>query len=191
MSGRGGALSISLGRTGLDRRRRLLTKASSAFDSVLGALNFLGAAILAFLMIAVCWDVIARSFAGKPLTWVLEFTEYGLLYITFLCTAWVLRNEGHVTSDLILSSLSPKTRAAFNTITSILGAVICLILTWFGAEVSWGKLQSGAFQPTAIQPPDFPIFVIIPTGSFLLFIQFLRRAYHNLVIWQTARTESR
>ena len=171
-------------------REKLLIKASSAFDRILGVFMFLAAAILAFLMLAVCWDVIARTFAGKPLIWLLEFTEYGLLYITFLCTAWVLKNEGHVISDLLLVALSPKSQAFLNMATSILGAVICLFLTWFGAAVSWEKLQSGAYQPTPIEPPDFPIFVIIPIGSFLLFIQFLRRAYKNLGHWRAARSKN-
>jgi TRAP-type C4-dicarboxylate transport system permease small subunit len=170
---------------------KLLNKTSLVFDHILEVFMFLGAAILAFLMLAVCWDVIGRTFAGKPLTWVLEFTEYGLLYMTFLCTAWVLKNEGHVTSDLLLVSLSPKNKALMNTVTSILGAVICLFVAWFGSDVSWEKLQSGAFQPTAIEPPDFPIFVIIPVGSFLLFIQFLRRAYKNLWNWRTAQIKDR
>ena len=161
-------------------------KISLVFDQILGAFMFLGSTILAFLLLAVCWDVFARTFFGRPLTWVLEFTEYGLLYMTFLCTAWVLKNEGHVISDLLLVGLSPRNQALLNTVTSFMGAVICLILTWFGADVSWEKLQSGAFQPTAIQPPDFPIFVIIPVGCFLLFIQFLRRALYNMQKWKAA-----
>ncbi len=171
-------------------RKKLLNKVSSVFDRILGSLVFLAAAILGFIMLAVCWDVIARAFAGKPLTWVLEFTEYSLLYMTFLSTAWVLKDEGHVTNDIFLAQLSPKNQALLNTATSILGAIIFLFLTWFGAAVSWEKLQSGAYQPTPIEPPDFPIFVIIPLGCFLLSIQFLRRAHKNLEKWKTARAKS-
>jgi len=167
-------------------REKLLIKASSAFDRILGVFMFLAAAIVAFLMIAVCWDVIARTFAGKPLTWVLEFTEYGLLYMTFLSTAWLLKNEGHVANDLFFTRLSLKNQVLFNAVTSILGVIICLFLTWFGAAVSWEKLQSGAYQPTPIETPDFPIFVIIPIGSLLLSIQFIRRAHKNLVKWKEA-----
>jgi len=100
------------------------TKGPSVFDRIIGACMFLGAAILAFLMISVCWDVIARTVVKRPLTWVLEFTEYGLLFMTFLSAAWVLRNEGHVTNDVFFARLSPKNQARFNTITSILGAVV-------------------------------------------------------------------
>ncbi len=168
-------------------RKKLLTKGSSVFDSILDVLVVLGAAILTFIMLAVCWDVIARTVAGKPLKWVLEFSEYSLLYMGFLCTAWVLRKERHVTSDLLLNTLSPKNRAFLNTITSILGAIICVVLTWYGAKVSLDKLRMGAFQPTPMQPPDFPLFIIIPIGSCLLSIQFLRRAYNNLGIWKASR----
>lgn len=173
-------------------RENSTKKISLVFDQILGVFMFLGSAILAFLLLAVCWDVFARTFFGRPLTWVLEFTEYGLLYMTFLCAAWVLKNEGHVISDLVLVGLSQRNQAILNTVTSFLGAVICLVLAWFGADVSWEKLQSDAFQPTAIQPPDFPIFVIIPVGCFLLFIQFLRRAFSNMKEWRApARDQER
>ena len=159
-------------------------KASSFFDLILKIFAFLGGAILAFLMLAVCWDVLARAFWAKPLRWVLEFTEYGLLYMCFLCTAWVLKNDRHVISDLLLVALSKKVQALFNTITSIVGGIICMILTYVGWGVAWEKYQAGAYQPTVIQPPDFPLYLVIPVGCLLLTIQFSRRAYKHLKFWK-------
>ena len=166
---------------------RLLAKGGSVFDYIIGSLTYLAAAILTFIMLAVCWDVIARAVVGQPLKWVLEFSEYSLLYITFLCTAWVLKNERHVIVDIGLNQLNPRTRALFNVATSILGAIICLLLTWYGWDVAWEHLVKGFYQPTVIKPPDFPIFVIIPIGSFLLFIQFLRRTSKYLGNWRASR----
>ena len=166
---------------------KLQAKASFVFDYILGSLTYLAAAILTFIMLSVCWDVIARAVARQPLKWVLEFSEYSLLYITFLGAAWVLKNERHVIVDIGLNQLNPKTRALFNVATSILGAIICILLTWYGWDVSWNHLQRGLYQPTAIEPPDFPIFVIIPIGSFLLLIQFLRRTYNYLEGWRASR----
>lgn len=171
--------------------QRSVAKASAVFDFILGALVYVAAGILAFIILAVCWDVLARAIAARPLPWVLEFTEYGLLYMTFLCTAWVLKNEGHVTSDLLISSLNKKTQIVMNTVTSIMGGLVCLILTWFGTAVSLEKLRMGSYQPTAMEPPDFPIFVIIPIGTFLLFIQFMRRAWIHRTSWRDHRGENR
>ncbi len=150
-------------------------RAASFFDFVLAAFAFLSGAILAFLMFAVCWDVIARAVAGKPLEWVLEYTEYGLLYMCFLSTAWVLKNDRHVVSDLLLVALSRKAQAIFNAITSLIGGVVCLILTYVGWGVAWDKYVTGAYEPTTMQPPDFPLYLVIPVGFLLLTIQFARR----------------
>ena len=173
------------GRAGVESHQKHPKKGPAVFDRIISLFMFLGGAILAFLMISVCWDVLARTLLRRPLTWVLEFTEYGLLYMTFLSAAWVLKNEAHVTNDVFFARLSPKNQALLNTMTSILGAVVCLLLTWFGAQVSWDKLQSGAYQPTSMEPPDFPIFAIIPVGFFLLFIQFIRRTHTHLRKWKT------
>jgi TRAP-type C4-dicarboxylate transport system permease small subunit len=166
-------------------------KEVSVFDRILDGFFFLGAIILAFIMLSVCWDVIARAVANKPLPWVLEFSEYSLLYMCFLCTAWVLRNNGHVISDLLLVRLHPKKQAFMNTATSILGALICLVLTIFGTYVSLEKLWAGSFQPSTIRPPDFPLFIIIPIGCALLTIQFLRRATRNYGIWKNGKNHDR
>jgi len=166
---------------------KLLTKGSAVFDYIIGSLAYLAAAILTFIMLSVCWDVTARAAWGQPLAWELEFSEYGLLYITFLGAAWVLKNERHVIVDIVLTQFNPRTRALLNVATSILGAIICLFLTWYGWDVSWEHLVKGYYQPTPIEPPDFPIFVIIPIGSFLLFIQFLRRTYKHLGNWRESR----
>ena len=166
---------------------KLSKRLSFFFDHILGVFAFLGGVILAFLMFAVCWDVIARSVAGKPLEWVLEFSEYGLLFMCFLSTAWVLKNDRHVISDLLLVALSPGKQAFLNTMTSLAGSIVCIILTWFGAAVSLEKLQAGSYQPTIIQPPDFPLFLIIPVGFSLLSIQFMRRTYRHFGAWKAVR----
>jgi len=169
---------------------KLIKKSFTIFDFILDAFIFLSAVILAFIMLSVCWDVIARAVASKPLKWALEFSEYSLLYICFLGAAWVLKKERHVTSDLLLIRLKPKNQAFLAIITSVIGAIVCMILTWFGADVAIEKLQIGAFQPTVIKPPDFPLFIIIPIGYCLISIQFLRRAYKNLQFWKSSKDQS-
>lgn len=165
---------------------RLLTKGAAVFDRIIGLLALLGASLLTFMMLAVCWEVVSRYFLGRGIIWVIEFSEYNLLFITFLGTAWLLKKEGHVKMDIVLTRLNLKNQLLVNSVTSILGAILCLVIAWSGAEVAWDHLQRGLHQPTLIAPPDFPIFVVIPVGSFLLFIQFLRRSYGFLQSWRVS-----
>ena len=163
---------------------KLLAKISAGFDRSVGILAFLGIVLVVFMIFGVSTDVILRYFFSRPIHWMLEVTAYSLLWMTFLGVAWVLKGEGHVKVDLVLKRLNPKTQAMLTIITSLMGAIIFLVITWYGAKVTWEHLQTGYFLSTLLRPPKWPILAIIPIGSFFLFIQFLRRAYAQLDIWR-------
>jgi len=169
-----------------NKKNKVIVKAASVVDRLLITLVCIAAVILAFITLAVCWDVVARAVAKKPLTWVVEFTEYSLLYITFLCAPWVLKKERHVKIDVLLKKLSKKNEALLNSISSLLGACVCSFLVWWGTYVALDHLRRGCYQPTVIEPPDFPLFIVIPVGSCLLMIEFLRAAYVN---WEKRKKE--
>ena len=75
-------------------------KVSHAFDWIIGFLAFLAATLIILVMLLVGMEIVLR-YGGSPMAWAFEVTEYCLLFITFLGTAWVLRNERHVTMDLV------------------------------------------------------------------------------------------
>jgi len=158
-----------------------------SFDYMINILAALSAAILLFIMLAVCVDVVAKDLMGRTLTWVLEFAGYSLLYITFLGTAWVLKVEGHVSIDMFLNHLNPKNRAVVNAITSTICAIACIFPVIFGVYTSWDHYQRGLYQPTVVEMPDIALYPVIPLGFACLSIQFMRRAYSNLISWRSAR----
>jgi C4-dicarboxylate transporter DctQ subunit len=145
------------------------------FDRIINVMTFLAGMLLVFIMLSVCMEVILRSFINRPQIWVTEVTECLLLYITFLGTAWLLREEGHVKVDVILDRLKPKAVALMGIISSLIGLFVSLILTIYGLGVTWSYFQRGIYTPTAMEIPVFAILAIIPIGSLMLFIQFLRR----------------
>lgn len=163
---------------------KLPTKISAGFDRAVGILAILGVVLIIFMIFGVSTDVVLRYFFARPIHWMLEVTAYSLLWMTFLGTAWVLKKEGHVKVDLVLNRLEPKAQALVTIITSFMGAIISLVITWYGATVTWEHLQTGYFLSTLLRPPKWTILAIIPIGSFFLFVQFLRRAYAQLGIWR-------
>jgi TRAP-type C4-dicarboxylate transport system permease small subunit len=156
---------------------KLIAKVTNIFDRTIDLLAILAIVLLIFTMLSVSGQVIMRYSLERSAFWIIEVNEYALLYITFLGTAWVLKREGHVKMDVVLNRLTPGTQSLLYITTSILGAIICLLLTWYGAKVTWEHFQIGYYIPTLLKPPKFLILAIIPVGSFLLFIQFLRRTY--------------
>ena len=47
--------------------------------------------IFVAMMLVVCAEVLLRYGFNSPISWVVEISEYALLWITFLGAAWVLR----------------------------------------------------------------------------------------------------
>lgn len=158
-----------------------LIKIGHILDRIIDAFAFTAGLLLSFILLSVCLEVVMRYFLNRPLQWVIELTEYALLYITFLGTAWLLKREGHITVDVILNRLGPKTRAFLGIFSSVIGIVICVLLVWFGFEVAWDHFQRGVYNPTVLEFPKAPIIAIIPIGSLVLLFQFGRRGYGFLI----------
>ena len=78
--------------------------------------------------------------------------------------------------DLVLEQLSHRVRDWINVVTSILCAVLCLIITWRGMVVVWDYYQIDYIYEGSLVIPVFLLEGVIPVGFFLLSIQFLRRA---------------
>ncbi|MFC2068054.1 TRAP transporter small permease [Chloroflexota bacterium] len=165
---------------------KLIRKIGSFFDGTISLLGYLSGAVIIFIMLAIGYDVFMRYFLSRPQAWVLEVTEYCLLYMAFLGTSWVLAKEGHVKMDLVLERLKPRTQYMVNIITSIIGAIVFLIIAWYGAQVTWQNFQGGYIIPSWLMPPKALILVVIPVCSFLFSMQFLRRSYGYLGRWRDA-----
>lgn len=163
---------------------KLMTKFTVIYDRATGRLPIFGAILIPFVMFIILAQIIARYGFNRPIFWVPEVSEYAMLYVTFLGAAWVLKHDRHVKMDMILSQLKPRQQYLLNIITSVIGAIICLVVVWFGAKVTWDIYHEGLVYPKYLMPPKFIVLGIVPVGCFLLFIQFLRRAHGYLGNWR-------
>ncbi len=166
-------------------------KASSLFDRILSSLAFLDCLIIAFLMFLVTVDVIGRKLFGMPVQWVLEISELCIPAMVFLGAAWLLKNDGHITMDMVVNNLNPKGQAALNFFTALLGVFICIVLTFYASRLSIDHIQRNMHSVTVLGLPTSPRYILIAFGSFLLIFQFVRRAYHSLKNWSTAQKQER
>jgi C4-dicarboxylate transporter DctQ subunit len=168
---------------------RRLKKITSLLDSAMAVMVFISFGLLMCAVLIVCAEVVLRYIMNRPLTWVEQVSGYILVYIVFLNAAWVLKKERHVRLDILHERLSPKSQNWLLVVTSFLGAIICLIVTWFGAVVTWDYFQTGTPSVEILPIPLFFIWWVIPVGGFLLFIQFLRRAFGFLATMRTTTDE--
>jgi TRAP-type C4-dicarboxylate transport system permease small subunit len=147
--------------------------------------------LLIFSMLSISMGVASRYLFDWPMAWVTEITEYILVHITFLVAPWVLKRQGHVTMDLVLNRLSPRTQSMFNMITYTTSAIVCFILFGSGVRVTWELYQTRYFTPTVLELPKFAVIAVIFIGSVFLFLQFLNMAFRYLSIWRASNSQEK
>lgn len=132
--------------------------------------------ILVLLMFGVTADVLIRAVWGTPLVWILQFSEYSLVYCVFLGCAWLQRLRGHVAVDLLTSHLSPVLARPVARVSALCGAIAFGVLAWYSLKVTMHQLRLGSMTTDLISVPQAYITMILPFGSTLTAIEFLRQA---------------
>jgi len=161
-------------KTGINRSGNLL---SNFFDKLLVASGYVSAGILALVMLIVSYDTLARYFFQSPTMWANDIASYLLLTFSIIAAAWVLRDEGHVTIDIVLLHLKNKTRRLLNIITSSLCVLVCALFTWMSIIAGIEAFQRKTMLLSGILFPKWILLWIMAFGVFLLVIQFARRTW--------------
>ena len=139
------------------------------------------AGILLFaITLIVTYAVVLRDLNIRPPIWVLQYTEYGLLWITFLGAAWLQRLNGHIRIDTIIINLPKKIRSKLEIINNILGCLVTLIVFYFALLHTIDLFQRGILEVKATNVSKYLIFSIIPFGSLVLFLQFVRDTWKKI-----------
>jgi TRAP-type C4-dicarboxylate transport system permease small subunit len=136
----------------------------------------LAGVILVFIVGAVCYTIGMRYFFKQTTIWIMQTTEYALLWIVFLATTWLLREGGHITTDIIYAHLDNKTKAYLDATMFFIGGLACMVMLYFGISYMYECIACNVTDVRAVTVPKSAVFVIIPVGSFLLTIQFFRMA---------------
>ncbi len=161
--------------------------AGKIFDRLLSVLVVLSSILLAAIWLLLCAEVVSRYFWSKPMGWPSEIAIYNLVWICFLGSAWLLRKDGHVSVNVLISKLSTENAARINGLISIICTILCLVVAWYSGMVTLELFQANVKFPTILELPKGPIEMIVPIGSLLLSVQFARRSYGFFVNFNTKR----
>jgi TRAP-type C4-dicarboxylate transport system permease small subunit len=150
------------------------------FDRINDVMAGLAGLILVFICAAVCYSIGMRFLFRQTTIWIMQTTEYALLWILFLSTTWLLREGGHITTDIIHSHLSERTKRYLDFIMFTLAGFACVVMVYFGFDYIGECMSRSVNDVRAVTIPKWPVFVIIPIGSLLLCVQLFRMAWSRM-----------
>jgi len=178
-----GSSSISF-RSRISRRKgwpKIAGKMSkNSFDVIIEFLAYLAGIIIFAIAVIITVTAVVRYLGLRSPLWVLQYTEYGLLWFTFLGAAWLLRAEGHIRIDTVISMLHAKRRHKVEIMNDILGFIVSAIIFWFGIVHTIDLYQRGIMEVKGTTVPKFAFFLIIPLGGLTLSIQFGRHFFKKI-----------
>ena len=149
------------------------------FDRLLDVMAALAGVILVFITAAVCYTIGMRFLFTQTTIWIMPITEYALLWIVFLATPWLLREGGHITTDVIYTHLNEKTKRYLDGVMWVIGGLTCAALVVLGVLHVWECIAGCVTDVRAVTVPKSAVFIIIPVGSLLLTLQFFRMAWNK------------
>jgi C4-dicarboxylate transporter, DctQ subunit len=146
------------------------------FNRINLACAILGASILFLIAATVVFEVFARALTGSSRLWVIEVSEYALLFITFLGAPYLLEKNMHVVLDLVVNNLPRGPRTILRLVNALIGLAVCAILTAVGIGVVLDQFSTGVREITVMAPRSWWITASLPLGAFLMAVQFLDQA---------------
>ncbi|MBW2028013.1 MAG: TRAP transporter small permease [Deltaproteobacteria bacterium] len=149
-------------------------------DIIIEFMTYLAGIIILAITLTVSCASVMRYLGFRPPIWTLQFTEYGLLWFTFLGAAWLLREGGHIRIDTVIMRLHAKTRRKVEIIDDVLGLIVSVTVFLFGSLHTIDLFQRGIMEVKGTTVPKSPLFLIIPIGGLALSIQFGRQLFRKL-----------
>ena len=128
------------------------------------------------------WEVIARYLFHSPTIWIHQTVTFIFGGFGILAGATVLLRARHVKVEIVWSRFSPRQRAIIDLVTSVFFFLFIAVFFWFSLKAGWWSLSIREHSFTPWSPPVYPYKMMIPVAVFLILIQGVSKAIHDLAV---------
>lgn len=119
------------------------------------------------------YEVVCRYVLNSPSLWTHETAVYLYIWAMLAAGAYTLQAEKHVRIELLVEHLPPKIQSAIRGITSVGGALFCLIITVQAFDMIKLSIRYSKVSPTLLKVPLWIPQAALLVGFLLLTLQFL------------------
>ena len=114
---------------------------------------------------------VTRNIINLPLSWTVEMAQFTITAYYILGGAYSMQQNAHVRMDLLYSRWSEKTKAKWDSVTSVclVGYLVCLLFGSISSTlyaIEYGQRKFSQWNPSLI-----PIKVIMVAGIILMLLQ--------------------
>ena len=103
-----------------------------------------------------------------------ELLTFSLVWMTFLGTAAIYRDRGHVVMEAIVQKIPVRAQNAVSLLTTAAIVVLTCFLLFITARLTYVDYRDHFILATVLNPPKWPIEIVIPLSFLMMFIQAIR-----------------
>jgi TRAP-type transport system small permease protein len=162
-----------------------MERLSASYGKLLEALALVASALLFFMMLMICVDVLLRNVALVPgvrgLEWSNEVSEAMLYLITMLAAPWLLRRGQHIRVDIVLRAIPKRLAWYCEWACDVLALGCCASMVFYGAHMAAKSHAAGSMSIKTLITPEWWLLAPLPAAFALLGIEILfrmRRLYY-------------
>ncbi|BAU96676.1 C4-dicarboxylate transport system permease small protein [Corynebacterium suranareeae] len=130
------------------------------------ALGFASTILFAVLVCVTVWQVFSRQVLHNPSTWSEELSKLLFVWLSFIGSAFLFGERGHIAVDFLARKLPLKTQRVLQVIVQLLVVLFALLgMIWGGylaASIAWNQ------QLTALPLTIGWVYVVIPIAGIFI-----------------------
>jgi len=148
-----------------------------AIERVLNWCNRVIVVLAAIAMISACgilsYSVLGRALFQSPNYWQDEAAVFLLVGATFMSSAWVQQQRGHIGIEAFVSLLSPFANRIRLWLVDVASLAFCVFFAWKSWTLAYEAWDDGQVSNSMWSPPlDIP-YGLMALGMTLLCVQIL------------------
>lgn len=145
------------------------------YDRVLKAGGILSGCIIGGIALLITVDVITRYFGIVSIKGSLEIVQYLIFVLTAFGAPLVLRENGHVRVDLVLTLLHQRSRRAIGILGLIVQAAIAAVIFYVGAGEALDSFSHHTQIYGTYTFPEWWLLALTPLMGLAFLIETVRR----------------
>ena len=128
------------------------------------------AALLTVMILLAFLQIVLRNFFATGIDWGDSLVRYLVVWVGFIGAAIAVREDKHITIDILSRSISGAGSRIIQSISHLISAVICGVLTWAGIKFTMFDAQMGttAFMGLPVWMPE----LIIPVTFGIMTLRY-------------------
>lgn len=124
-------------------------------------------------MLVITYEVMARYLFSWPTVWEIEAAIFLLIFATFIGSVHGLKDDAHVSMDMVAVMIKPHIRTKLNVVISLAAMLFCIVVSVKGWEMWWEAYSLGWHSDSIWAPPLWIPYIFLPIGFTLMSMQYL------------------